>query len=144
MNSIKSLIPENEIRELLPQKAPFTMVSHLIRYEKEAITTGLKIDDNNLFIEDGCFNESGMIENMAQSIALHTSYDFFLREEEAPVGYIGTISNVKLFKRPKLNNYITTKVEIIQEFMGITLVTGKVICNNEILLEAKMKTFITE
>ena len=139
-----SIISTEKIKELLPQKAPFVMVSHLIEYSKEAITTGFPIEKENLFIEDGYFNESGMIENIAQSIALHTSYDFYLRNEEAPVGYIGTINKVKLFKRPKLNEFITTKVEIIKEFMGITLVTGQITCEDEIIFEAEMKTFVVQ
>lgn len=141
---MESIIPTEKIKELLPQKAPFVMVNYLLEYSKTSITTGLSIKKENIFIEDGYFNESGMIENIAQSIALHTSYDFYLRNEESPIGYIGTIDNIKLFGRPKLDNYITTKVEIIQEFMGVTLVKGKIVCDNEIMLEAKMKTYIAK
>lgn len=141
---MESILSIEKIKELLPQKAPFVMVNQLLEYSEKTITTGFTIEKENIFIEDGYFNESGMIENIAQSTALHTGYDFYMRNEDAPVGYIGSISNVKLFKRPKLNKYITTKVEIIKEFMGITLVTGQIFCEDEILLEAKMKTVITE
>ena len=37
------------------------------------------------------FVESGIIEHMAQSVALHTGYQFYLRKEQAPTGYIGSI-----------------------------------------------------
>lgn len=141
---MESIVSTKTIKELLPQKTPFVMVNDLLDYSKEEITTGFTIQTDNLFVEDGYFNESGLIENIAQSIALHTSYDFYLRKEEAPVGYIGTISNIQLYKRPKSDNYITTKVEIIKEFMGITLVWGQVFLGKELLLEAKMKTFIAE
>ncbi len=141
---MESIVSTETIKELLPQKKPFVMVNDLLDYSKESITTGFSIKADNLFVEDGYFNVSGLIENIAQSIALHTSYDFYLKEEEAPVGYIGTISNVQLFKRPEQNSYITTKVEIIKEFMGITLVWGQVFLDEEVLLEAKMKTFIAE
>lgn len=141
---MESIISTEKVKELLPQKEPFVMVDHLLKYSKETITTGFPINTNNLFIEDGVFNESGMIENIAQSVALHTSYDYYLQQEEAPVGYIGTINNIQLFKRPKPNDYLITKIKILQEFMGITLVEGEVICNDEVLLKGKMKTFIAE
>lgn len=141
---MESILPIEKIKELLPQKEPFVMVNHLLEYSETAITTGFEIEKENIFIEEGCFNESGMIENIAQSTALHTSYDFFKRNEKAPVGYIGTISNVKLFKRPKIGMYLTTKVEIIKEFMGITLVVGQIFCENTLMFEAKIKTFIAE
>jgi len=139
---MKSLIPESEIKELLPQKAPFRMVSHLVNYEEMAVTTGLLIEDNNIFAEEGFFNESGLIENMAQSIALHISYQYSLNNIEAPVGYIGAIKNIKLYDRPKVNSFITTEVIIIKEFMGVTLIEGKITCDNKVLLTAQMKTFL--
>ena len=141
---MKSIIAEQKIRELLPQKAPFTMVSHLINFDETAVTTGLSIKADNLFIEEGFFNESGMIENMAQSIALHIGYRYLLMDEEAPIGYIGAINNVKLYNRPKKDEFITTEIEVIQEFMGVTLIQGKVICDNEVMMTAKMKTVLSE
>ncbi|HLV43235.1 MAG TPA: hypothetical protein VKY37_13220 [Brumimicrobium sp.] len=141
---MESLIPESKIRELLPQKIPFEMVSHLISFEETTVTTGLTIKNDNIFIENGHFNESGMIENIAQSIALHISYAYSLKKEKAPLGYIGAMKNVKVFGFPKLNDFITTEVQIITEFMGVTLIEGKVICNEKVLMAAQMKTFLSE
>lgn len=141
---MKSIISESKIRELLPQKSPFAMVSHLVKYEELTVTTGLLIEENNIFIEDGYFNESGMVENIAQSIALHVSYGYSLKEAQAPIGYIGAIKDIQLFARPKLNSFITTEVEIIKEFMGVTLVEGRILFDNQVMMTAQMKTFLTE
>jgi len=141
---MKSIISSDLLKELLPQKKPFVMVSHLLDYSSDVITTGMVIDKENLFIEDGCFNESGMIENIAQTTALHTGYDFYLRKEKAPIGYIGTISNVVVMRLPKLNEEITTKVEIIKEFMGVTMIHGSIYRGEELLMTAKMKTFLAD
>ena len=141
---MESLIPENTIKDLLPQKAPFRMVSHLIKFEETTLTTGLSIEENNIFIEDGYFNESGMIENMAQSIALHISYGYSLKNTKAPIGYIGAIKSVVLYDRPKINEFITTEVEVLKEFMGVTLIESRIICDNKVLMTAQMKTFLSE
>jgi predicted hotdog family 3-hydroxylacyl-ACP dehydratase len=141
---MESLIPENKIRELLPQKAPFAMVSHLIQFDDTTVTTGLYIDESILFIEEGYFNESGMIENIAQSIALHVSYSHSLKNIESPIGYIGAIKNVKFYDRPKLNDFIKTEVQIIEVFMGITLIEGRILCNDKVMMTAQMKTFLSE
>lgn|SRR5690554_5884057 len=140
---MKSLIPESKIKELLPQKYPFTMVSHLMEFKETSIITGLSIRENNIFIEDGRFNESGMIENIAQSIALHISYGYFNQNKKAPVGYIGAIKNVKVFGFSELNDMIITEVDIISEFMGVTLVEAKIICGDKLLMTAQMKTFLS-
>lgn len=141
---MKSIISAEMIADLLPQKHPFGMVSHLVDYQLDSVETGLLIEGDNIFVENGFFNESGMIENIAQSIALHTSYSYFLRNEKAPIGYIGSIKHVKLISHPKVNTEITTKVEVIKEFGGVTLVNGKIIQNGEVLMEAQMKTILAE
>lgn len=141
---MESLIPENQIRELLPQKSPFTMVSHLVKFEEAAITTGLAIEATNIFVENGKFNESGMVENIAQSVALHISYGYSLKNIKAPVGYIGAIKNIKVFGFSKLNDFITTEIKVITEFMGVTLIEGRVICDGEVLMTAQMKTFLSD
>lgn len=139
----QSIIAASRVKELIPQKFPFDMVDGLFCYKEEAVETSFLIRKDNLFIENGKFNESGMIENIAQSIALHTSYGYFLRKEKAPIGYIGTVDNVEAFCFPSVNTTIRTHVRIIKEFMGITLIEGCVISDGKVCLKAKMKTFIS-
>ncbi|MBW7868315.1 MAG: hypothetical protein H3C31_08350 [Brumimicrobium sp.] len=137
MNSIIT-----EVKELLPQKFPFAMVDALAYYDEEKVVTHFTIKEDNLFLEDGRMNESGLIENFAQSIALHTSYGFYIRDEIAPVGYIGNVTNLSITDFPKLGEVLETRVKIIQEFMGITLVEGEILLNNQVIFTSKMKTFI--
>lgn len=141
---METIISVEKVKELLPQKAPFVMVNYLLDYTEETIVTGMKVNEDNLFVENGIFNESGMLENIAQSTALHTSYGYFLRKEEAPVGYIGSISNVKIHNYPTIDALITTEVRIIKEFMGVTMIEGKLLQNGEVMMETKMKTFLAE
>jgi len=80
---------------------------------------------------------------MAQTVALHTGYDYFLKGEEAPTGYIGSIKKVAVFQLPKLKETITTEALILHEFMGVTMVEVKVSNrNNEVIASAQMKTVI--
>jgi predicted hotdog family 3-hydroxylacyl-ACP dehydratase len=139
---METLISKVRIEELLPQKSPFVMVSALYDYQELSIVTGFEIKKDNLFIEEGRFNESGLIENIAQSIALHTNYNFFLQNKKAPVGYIGSVTNVNVFKLPRVGETIQTSVMLLQEFMGVTLVEATVTCGSEVLISAKMKTVL--
>jgi predicted hotdog family 3-hydroxylacyl-ACP dehydratase len=139
-----TLITKSKVEELLPQKKPFVMVSFLYNFNETSITTGFEILSDNLFVEDDKFNESGLIENMAQSIALHTNYDFFLKNKTAPVGYIGSIKNVKLIELPKVGETIKTDVKVLQEFMGVTLVDAVVTCGDKEIISAQLKTVLAE
>lgn len=139
-----SLISETKIRDLLPQKLPFVMVSHLLQYENDNITSGLTIKRDNIFIENGCFNESGLIENIAQTYALHVGYSYFLKNEIAPVGYIGAIKKVDFFAAPLPGEFIQTRVKIIQEYMNISLIEGEILKDNKSLMKLTMKTFLAD
>ncbi|MBP0905246.1 hypothetical protein ACFSKN_11285 [Mariniflexile gromovii] len=136
-------LPIANVSHLIPQKPPFVMVDTLLEFSENKITSSFKISDTNLFIKDSLFLESGVIENMAQTVALHTGYTYFLRGENAPTGYIGAIKKVDIWQLPKLNETITTKASILQEFMGVTMVEVKVYnANSEEIASAQMKTVI--
>lgn len=139
---MQNILDEKVVRELIPQKKPFVMIDSLVEYSDNITTTRFCIKEDNLFIENNAFNESGMIENMAQTIALHTGYYFYLRKEISPKGYIGSVKDVVVKNLPSVGSSIETKVEILQEFMGVTLVNGVVSCNGEVLLTAQMKTVL--
>jgi len=136
-------LPIVNISNLIPQKAPFIMVSTLQDFNHERIVSSLQIAENNLFLEKNIFVEPGLIENMAQTVALHTGYDYYLKGEEAPTGYIGSIKSISINKLPKLNDTIKTEAIILHEFMGITMVTIKVFNDkNEVIASGEMKTVI--
>ena len=88
---MESILDKNTVEDLLPQKFPFVMVDSLFSYEETSLTSGFTIKEDNIFADNGNFAESGLIEHMAQSVALHTGYNFFLKKEQAPTGYIGSI-----------------------------------------------------
>ncbi|MDX1279158.1 hypothetical protein [Oceanihabitans sediminis] len=136
-------LPINNISHLIPQKKPFVMVDTLVDFTAEKVTSSFTILDNNLFVENATFLESGLIENMAQTVALHTGYNYFLKNEEAPIGYIGSIKKVAILKLPILNETITTEATILHEFMGVTMVEVKAFNQNkEEIASAEMKTVI--
>lgn len=139
-----TIITKSKVEELLPQKKPFVMVSFLYDFNETSVTTGFEILKDNLFVENDEFNESGLIENMAQSIALHTNYDFFLKNKKAPTGYIGSIKNVKLLELPKVGETIKTNVQVLQEFMGVTLVDATVTCGDKEIISAQLKTVLAQ
>ena len=136
-------LPITDISHLIPQKKPFVMVHSLTAFSAENVISTFKITQENLFISNGVFLEFGLIENMAQTVALHTGYDYFLKGLQAPTGYIGAIKKTEILKLPKLNEEITTEAKILHEFMGVTLVDIIVYSSlKEKIASAQMKTVI--
>lgn len=137
------MTPITEITHLIPQKNPFVMVDSLLDFSETMVQSSFTVKSDNLFCSNEMFLESGLIENMAQTVALHTGYDFFLRGEPAPTGYIGSIKKIEIKQLPKLNETITTNVTILHEFLGVTLVEIEVEnSNKQIIASGNMKTVI--
>lgn len=132
----------SQILKFLPQREPIVMVDTLIFYTEESVTAGLTIVSNNIFVEEDVFAESGLLEHMAQTVAIHTGYSYYLMDKEAPVGYIGSIQQVAIERLPIVGDVIVSKAEIIQEFMGVTLVTITTYLGEAIIATAQMKTVI--
>lgn len=132
------------VENLLPQKYPFVMVDKMFSYTETSLTSGLKIQKENIFFQNENFLESGLIEHMAQSVALHTGYQFYLKKEPAPTGYIGSIKDIEIKKLPKLNDEIQTTVSILQEFGGITLVDVVTKLNDVEIATGQMKTVLAK
>jgi len=138
------LLEKEAVENLLPQKFPFVMVDSMFSYTETSLVSGFSIKSDNIFFDNNTFLEAGLIEHMAQSVALHTGYQFFLRNETAPTGYIGSIKEIEIKKLPKMNDSIQSTVTILQEFAGITLVNIVTTLNNEEIANGQMKTVLAK
>lgn len=141
---IKPILDKEAVENLLPQKFPFVMVDKMFSFDETSLVSSLKIQSENIFSENGIFLEAGLIEHMAQSVALHTGYAFFLKQEKAPTGYIGSIKQIDIKKLPNVNDEIQSTITIIQEFAGITLVDIVTTLNNEEIANGQMKTVLAK
>ena len=123
------ILDRDFVGNLIPQKFPFVMVDKVLDFGENFITSGFTVEETNIFTENSIFQEAGLIEHMAQSVALYTGYQFLLKQEPAPTGYIGSIKSIEIFQLPKVNDNLITKVNVLQEFAGITLVDISVLLN---------------
>ncbi|WP_179317413.1 hypothetical protein [Winogradskyella undariae] len=143
MNLLKEPITDqNIILKLIPQRAPIIMVEALLYFDDSKVISGLTVTSDNMFVQNGFFTEPGLIEHMAQTVALYTGYHFYIKNTPAPEGYIGAIKGVTIEKLPKVNMQLETEVEILHEIMGVTLVKGTTKLNGEVIVTAQMKTVL--
>ncbi|RAK24970.1 putative hotdog family 3-hydroxylacyl-ACP dehydratase [Flavobacterium aquaticum] len=141
-NIILPILDRDFVGNLIPQKFPFVMVDKVLAFGENFITSGFTVEETNIFTENSIFQEAGLIEHMAQSVALYTGYQFFLKQEPAPTGYIGSIKSIEIFQLPKVNDNLITKVNVLQEFAGITLVDISVLLNEVEIARGQMKTVL--
>ncbi len=130
------------VESLIPQRYPFVMVHELTEFSEDRLISGFEIREDNIFVQDGTFQASGLIEHQAQSVALHTGYKYYLLGKEAPTGYIGAIKSFETYALPKTGDQLVSEVTILNEVMGVTLVDIVTRLNNEIIAKSQMKTAV--
>ncbi|MDC8105691.1 MULTISPECIES: hypothetical protein [Chryseobacterium] len=130
------------VESLIPQRFPFVMVNELTEYSENHLVSGFTIKEDNIFLQDGIFQASGLIEHQAQSVALHTGYKYYLLGKEAPTGYIGAIKSFDAESLPKLGDELKTEVAILNEVMGVTLVNCITKLNGLTIASSQMKTVV--
>jgi len=145
MNILDSPLTDKAfIGKLIPQKSPFVMVDALHYFSEDKIISGLTINKENLFSENNFFQAPGLIENMAQTIALHKGYDYYLKKLPAPIGYIGAMKKVEIFKLPEVDKQITTTVKILHDIMDVTLVSASIEYEGSVIAQGEMKTALAK
>ena len=142
MSQTLPIVDKEFVGNLIPQKFPFVMVDKLLSFTENEVIAGLTIAEDNIFFSNGKFKESGLIEHMAQSVALFTGYQFYLKQEPAPTGYIGSIKIIEILELPELNENIETTVNVLHEFMGVTLVDICSRINDKEIARGQMKTVL--
>lgn len=145
MNKTSLPITDQKVVEsFIPQKHPFVMVDALLAFSENNLQSGLLVSDENIFVKNHLFQESGVIEHMAQSVALYTGYQYYLKKQKAPTGYIGSIKLAEIVQLPKTGEQISSRVQVLQEFGGVTLVEISTSSNGETIASAQMKTVIAQ
>lgn len=129
-----------DVHELLPQQEPFVMISRLTQFDMFRTVTETTITENNIFVDNGCFTASGLIENIAQTCAARIGYvNKYILKKGIQIGFIGAIRNLQIHDLPKVNDTITTTVDVQEEIFGMTLANSTVQLGKNFLLTGELK-----
>ena len=136
------LVSKNKIHQYIPQRQPMIMVDSLVEFTEKHFVSQFCSGAENVFNTNGFFNESGVVENMAQTAALGVGYMSVLNKEKVPLGFIGAIKNLKIIQIPKIGETIHTKINVLHEVLNATMVKAEVFIGEEMIAEGELKIFI--
>ena len=141
----EAFLRDIDIHELLPQQEPFVMVSRLVHLDDVRTICEMDIQADNIFVEDGHLNASGMIENIAQTCAARIGYvNKYILKKAVQIGFIGAIRNLEVTDLPEVGQQITTIVDVIEEVFGMTLASAVIKQGNRTLATTEMKIAVKE
>lgn len=141
----EELLRTIDVHTLLPQQEPFVMIGSIVGYDDESTTTETLIKPDNIFVDNGKFNSAGMIENIAQTCAARIGYtNKYILHEGVQIGVIGAVRKLKVTGHPSVGDKITTRVEIMEDIMGVTLAMATITSNGQLLAKGQIKLAVKE
>ena len=129
-----------DIHEVLPQQEPFVMVGALTQFENSLSATQTLIREDNIFVDEGYFSSSGLMENIAQTCAARVGfYNKYILHKDVQVGFIGAVRNFVVYSLLAVGSVIETRVDILEDVFGMTMADAQVRCGEERLATAEIK-----
>jgi predicted hotdog family 3-hydroxylacyl-ACP dehydratase len=135
------------IPDLLPQRPPFIMIDRLTYYDPLTARTVFTVREDGPFCRDGRMEEAGLIENIAQTCAVHTGYKTKTepqRDGVIKIGLIGMIKRMRILRRPAEGEALETTIRIAGEVFSTSLVEAEVEIAGRTVATCEMKIFLTD
>ena len=134
-----------DLHTVLPQQEPFVMVGSLIAFDADSSVTETLIREDNIFVDNGHFSASGMMENIAQTCAARVGfYNKYVLHKDVQVGFIGAVRNYVVHSLAPVGEMVTTRVDILQDVFGMTRANAQVTCRGEVIAEAEIKLAVRQ
>lgn len=143
-----------DIKLFLPHREPMLMVDYILELTPTEVKTIFEIKEDNLFVADGFFSETGLVENGAQTCSSIVGQFFFLdenqqvKEDVEVIGFISGIKKITVHELPEVGSTITTNSVLLSRFdtdeYSIGTMTCQTFCEEVLLFEAEINLFIQE
>lgn len=144
------LVSREDVLKLIPQRPPIVVVHGLIQHSENTSKSVFQVENDHLFVRDGKFLPSGLMENIAQTAALRSGYHFAEQMKaggemkKPPIGFIGSLKNFVVNELPVVGSTLETKVTVLHEVMGMQVVEAQVELEGKNVASCEMKIFLSE
>lgn len=144
------LVSRQDVLNFIPQRQPIVVVHGLLSHAENTSTSVFHVEADHLFVRDGKFLPSGLMENIAQTAALRSGYHFsqLMKDggeaQEPPIGFIGALKNFVVADLPSVGSELRTTVTVTHEVMGMQVVDGSVMCGKNVIASCEMKIFLSQ
>lgn len=131
-----------DITAYIPQRPPFVMIDEVLAAEQGRTQTTFTVRDGHMMVRNGCFTESGLVENMAQTAAAGTGYMAQQEGKPPAIGYIGALKSLKVSTLPAVGDTITTEVIFLHQVLNVHVVEGKVTLDGAEIARCEFKIYL--
>ncbi|MBO4665653.1 MAG: hydroxymyristoyl-ACP dehydratase [Paludibacteraceae bacterium] len=115
-----------DIRDYIPQRAPFVMVDELVRATADSAETRWTVPADNVLLTKGHLPAAGLMENVAQSAAAWIGKQAQDKHEAVRIGFIGAVKKMSVHRLPKAGETLETRINVMASVFDITLIHAEV------------------
>jgi len=142
-----------DIKKFLPHRPPMLLVSNMPHIDNETVITEFKITDDCLFIKNGYFCETGIIENAAQTSSAIVGQSYFDPSDlegtsNNLMGYISAIKKAVVHQLPKVGDTLTSKAKLVSRYDSEELSICTIDCssfrNDDLIVDCTLNFLIHE
>ena len=111
------------IEDFLPHRSPMLMVDSILDISENHVVCSFVVKSDNIFLEDGFFQEVGLMENMAQTCSSIVGQRFYSADydpisDKRIIGFISGVKNMTILKLPLVGQRILTESTLTSKFDG--------------------------
>lgn len=118
--SYKTII---NIEHFLPHRKPMLMVDSILDISEKHVLCSFVIQEDNIFLEEGFFQEAGLMEHMAQTCSSIVGQRFYAVDydplsDKRIIGFISGIKQMSIKRLPQVGTTILTESTLTSKFDG--------------------------
>ena len=136
------LATRSEIINYIPQRAPFIAVHNILEATDGFAETQFEVLPDSIFVTEGLFRESGLLENIAQTAAAQIGFVRKKRGLPVPSGYIASIKNLNVVSFPPIGSVLTTSIQITNHVLSVVLLEGLIRLQGDVVCQCEMRIFV--
>ena len=120
------------------------MVDTLLYADEKGARSSFTVKAGSVLIKDSFLQEAGIMENIAQTAALHAGYHAAKENKVVDSGYIGSIKNFEVSGLPAINDVLITEIDIEGHIFNVTVLNAKVWLKEKLVASCEMKVFAAD
>ncbi|MFS4466576.1 ABC transporter permease [Maribacter sp. 2210JD10-5] len=142
-----------DIKKFLPHRPPMLMVSSMPHIDNDSVITEFNISKECLFTDELVLNESGLIENVAQTCSAIVGQSYFEYDDlegtsNKLIGYISAIKKVQIYQLPKIGQTLISKAKLISRYdtdeLSICTISCSSFTNDDLIVDCTLNCLIHE
>ena len=114
------------------------MVDQVLEHAAASVKAELTVTPDNIYVRNGQFETAGLIEHMAQTVALHKVIEAEEKGISAQKGYLTAIKSLQQEKEIPVASVITTEIFILLDLQTAVKATCISRVNNKVVGAAEM------